>query len=108
MPHRPDGNRVPRLLFRCGGLRLRVEPQAGHERADGRLPGSLGQGSAVCQSVIWVAVGYTIAFGGDGGGLIGDFSDLGLAGLAKHHDVLGDGTGDVQEKADPVVVVGDN
>jgi Amt family ammonium transporter len=33
-------------------------------------------------TVVWVAVGYTIAFGGDGGGLIGDFSDLGLAGLA--------------------------
>ena len=33
-------------------------------------------------TVIWVAVGYTVAFGGDGGGFIGAFDDLGLAGLS--------------------------
>jgi ammonium transporter, Amt family len=33
-------------------------------------------------TVIWVSIGWTLAFGGDGGGLIGDFSEAGLAGLA--------------------------
>lgn len=33
-------------------------------------------------TVIWVAVGYSIAFGGDGG-VIGDFGDAGLAGLGS-------------------------
>ncbi len=33
-------------------------------------------------TVVWIAVGYTIAFGGDGGGLIGSFEDAGLAGLS--------------------------
>jgi len=32
-------------------------------------------------TVVWVLVGYTMAFGGDGGGFIGSFGDLGLAGL---------------------------
>lgn len=32
-------------------------------------------------TVVWVAVGWTIAFGGEGGGLIGDFSEAGLNGL---------------------------
>ncbi len=32
-------------------------------------------------TVVWVAVGYTFAFGGDGGGFIGTLDDLGLAGL---------------------------
>lgn len=34
-------------------------------------------------TVVWVVAGYTIAFGGDGGGLIGDFSAAGLAGLGS-------------------------
>ncbi len=33
-------------------------------------------------TVVWVAIGYTMAFGGEGGGIIGNFGDLGLAGLA--------------------------
>lgn len=32
-------------------------------------------------TVIWVLIGWTIAFGGDGGGIIGDFSEVGLRGL---------------------------
>jgi Amt family ammonium transporter len=34
-------------------------------------------------TVVWVAVGYTIAFGGDGGGLIGSFSAAGLSGVGS-------------------------
>ena len=34
-------------------------------------------------TVIWVSVGYTMAFGGEGGGIIGDFSEAGLAGLGS-------------------------
>jgi len=33
-------------------------------------------------TIVWVAVGYSIAFGGDGGGVIGTFNDVGLSGLA--------------------------
>ncbi|MDJ0959405.1 MAG: ammonium transporter [Acidimicrobiia bacterium] len=33
-------------------------------------------------TVIWVAVGYTFAFGGSGGGIIGSIEDVGLAGLS--------------------------
>lgn len=33
-------------------------------------------------TVVWVLVGWTIAFGGEGGGLVGDFSEAGLAGLS--------------------------
>ncbi|MGD2102934.1 MAG: ammonium transporter [Acidimicrobiia bacterium] len=33
-------------------------------------------------TVIWVLIGWTLAFGGDGGGIIGDFSEAGLAGLS--------------------------
>ena len=32
-------------------------------------------------TVIWVLVGWTLAFGGEGGGFIGDFSELGFSGL---------------------------
>ncbi len=33
-------------------------------------------------TVVWVAVGYTFAFGGEGGGFIGNLEDAGLSGLA--------------------------
>ena len=33
-------------------------------------------------TVVWILVGWTIAFGGDGGGLVGDFGEAGLAGLS--------------------------
>ena len=33
-------------------------------------------------TVVWVLIGWTLAFGGDGGGLIGNFSEAGLAGLS--------------------------
>ena len=43
---------------------------------------------------------------------VGDVPTLSAAGatrrLAKHHDVLGDGTGDLQEQADAVLVIGDD
>jgi Amt family ammonium transporter len=33
-------------------------------------------------TVIWVLVGWTVAFGGEGGGIIGDFSEMGFEGLS--------------------------